>query len=855
MNTTDLFKYFADNSNKKYEGYHGCISAICDPNQSLEKLASFGSRDQLIVGISPCFGRSDGDKSKYGEDLKYLYGINVRTPNNLKIVLPFFKMSDPDSELRLDHAFKTNQIRRYVPEFAARFRIRELTLIADRKNGVILADSIKILSCTTEDDKPLSDDDKEQLADFLADKTGFFAIWATSLEMEGTIYLWITSEDFNVADEGRSLSNIIAVTNNYDALMRNIIPQRPSFLNFLFLIKARYLYDLEKKQRDSAINAAKAAIMSRNMSHNLGSHVMYYIKQKLHSVQKILDEGVLSNLSEFDLSNVSSIAELIAILDKLQESGSNKDLEMPFLVGLGRFINYLQERQDYIATVATDYIPANSTISFKDFIYDELKPDLRYDRHKKAGSSSSETRRQQPKNLLMDYIAYSEKYEGSDSIRIRFGAFDGTNPKFAFENGVELKGVYDESSPEFKSFRNLRDFNVALPGGVIGRQALFSIMENVIRNAAKHSERRSDGLLAIDFDILGYDDEDLFSGLRCIDVTSGNNQELAVDVLERRYKASANKYFMLGITNNMPNTPDSVDKLVRGLAIPYIKEDSTMEDSGKGLKEIRISASWMRGYQHDLNIPPSEPPAVSIRALPYYDEAEGKTVEDRLMIQYVICLPKPRFVVIVVPPEMYDRECNEVLKKIGCELVIDEDSASRPLYDYDLVIFCSKNVDLDRLIPFLSARYVSYDDEVVSHLEKLIDAIRCNEDIAVLSDYINDFYRLWYTHSSCTSSYETRLPALTILDDKALIAKMDDEKIKKMVNSSPLVLTSTSDSAIEYHDSVVYSTHYQSMCHVDAVEIREKLKNAAFIEGITGNNSTDLLSVRPSGTTNGYTSI
>jgi hypothetical protein len=29
--------------------------------------------------------------------------------------------------------------------------------------------------------------------------------------------------------------------------------------------------------------------MSRNMSHNLGSHVMFYIKQKLQSVSKIVD--------------------------------------------------------------------------------------------------------------------------------------------------------------------------------------------------------------------------------------------------------------------------------------------------------------------------------------------------------------------------------------------------------------------------------------------------------------------------------------------------------------------------------------------------------------------------------------
>ena len=116
----------------------------------------------------------------------------------------------------------------------------------------------------------------------------------------------------------------------------------------------------EKIGKES-IRAAKAAIMSRNMSHNLGSHVMAYLKQDLADVQDILRSEVLRNL-EFN-------------------SGDHQNLELPFLVGLGRFISYLQERQDFIATVCTDYIPYSSPVNFKDSIYDELNPDYRSIRH------------------------------------------------------------------------------------------------------------------------------------------------------------------------------------------------------------------------------------------------------------------------------------------------------------------------------------------------------------------------------------------------------------------------------------------------------------------------------------------
>jgi len=46
-----------------------------------------------------------------------------------------------------------------------------------------------------------------------------------------------------------------------------------------------YLFNAGKQLADSlqseAIKSAKAAIMSRNMSHNIGSHVLYYLRQNL----------------------------------------------------------------------------------------------------------------------------------------------------------------------------------------------------------------------------------------------------------------------------------------------------------------------------------------------------------------------------------------------------------------------------------------------------------------------------------------------------------------------------------------------------------------------------------------------
>lgn len=150
--------------------------------------------------------------------------------------------------------------------------------------------------------------------------------------------------------------------------------------------------------RKEAVKSAKAAIMSRNMSHNLGSHVMSYIKQNLSSVNNMIHDNVLSQLfqneEEFKqfftyIKNNCANEALAESVQRFKDINESDEIALPFFVGLGQFISYLQERQDFIATIATDYVPYYSTVNFKDFIYDELNPDKRYERHKDDRRTSS----------------------------------------------------------------------------------------------------------------------------------------------------------------------------------------------------------------------------------------------------------------------------------------------------------------------------------------------------------------------------------------------------------------------------------------------------------------------------------
>lgn len=614
-------------------------------------------------------------------------------------------------------------------------------------------------------------------------------------------------------------------------------------------IRTRYIYDLNMKNLWEATKSAKAAIMSRNMSHNLGSHVMFYIKQKLQSVSKIVDNKVLDNIIP---RTIDDIAKAVKIADVVAKVNENKDIELPFLVGLGQFINYLQERQDYIATIATDYIPANSTISFKDFVYDELKPELRYERHHPTEDSRKNDAGWQPGNLLLDYIAYSEGYRSCDDIEILFGEFDGRTPQ-------------DGSHAE-KDFKKLREFNIAVPGGVIGRQAIFSIFENIIRNAAKHSERRNDNKLVLQLSLLDKTDA-LFQSERFISKREDNQAQyekfgrhLADLYVGDSKSESLDKYHILRIKIDMPNDPNSVQNLVTKLADPYI-EDGRMKETAKGLKEIRISAAWLRGYSIDTIIPATEPPAISIYS-DFFNKNDQK--DQRVTLSYILCIPKPCRVAFVKDEQ--DREyktINEVLGLYGCKVFVNPfklekqeecDKLINEIANYEIV--CMPKHLEEQLRSFVSSRCIT-DNETTN---RLFEDLRKSTDKKVIDDLVGSIYEEWFR-----DAYNGNTPKLVIADGKAvqnkkkangslscdsnviltttgMIADEDNTSNQKSVsgNNASISETKTTVTQEDVRGAVVYSTHFKGLVSKSEGPdgYNTWLQDAICIESVTGNNST-----------------
>ena len=695
----------------------------------------------------------------------------------------------------------------------------------------------------------------------------------------------------------------------------NCIP----LLDVISIIKSLYIDDVYAAARNESRKSAKAAIMSRNMSHNLGSHVMAYLKQHLCSVTNILQDNILS-----DFISSSSFQELQA---KIEEAKRVKDstvkyvkevsteegsLALPFLVGLGYFISYLQERQDFIATIATDYIPYYSTVNFKDFIYDEINPDKRYLRHK-------DRKNLQPDNILLGNIPRSEGLGRTISpteaeigklsdIVIKLRRFDG-NP-VVNEGNIVLSGRQEA----YDDLERMRKIDVSLPGGMVGRQAVFSIIENIVRNAAKHGNWRSEGRLELTFDFIDKEEiievgtlvhkkrelENQLNYVKTPEKFSEIQRELRdvikslkedcdeshlslKEVLWLFYSGALDKddLFFVTITDNVKTSFEAVSKLRDALREDYIDDNGVMTDGNKGIKELRISAAWLRGGKEESEYYyPSpkewitEPQTTKKAPLMYARQSNGH-------LQYIFCLLIPKRVAIVSKSFRKDVKLNKLAQKCLADSYwkeftpteyIEEDNKS-----YDFVL-CDGEDCFKTIRPYSSSRLAKISSVEGVDRDRLF---RCLQDGISEKECSRIELCLYRYFSSCDEGND-----FICVDDKKAFARYQDfpsvveykwvtesedpvtkEKKGYFIRSINNVQEKVHEinglfdgmALVSEHDyrkigqvlitdgggfgKFVYRTHHDMNEEFNRFmgELRNNYKGCCFVESVTGNSSTDRL--------------
>ena len=366
------------------------------------------------------------------------------------------------------------------------------------------------------------------------------------------VYFWIGREcDDLLRDGTQYLSNILVVSSKEEHL-HFVKRHHIDFLRFLFQMELAYASLLEKAKKVESIKSAIAAIMSRNMSHNLGSHYLYYTKNQLAS-----------------------------LADSFDEAG-------PEIRGAAKVLGYMQARMDYLATIVSGDKYPYGAVFFKGQIFDELTIDDFSKRHfhDEIDEESGKNKKfKRTTNYLLQNLVLSENFTRQSVLEVQGGKIKegakGIRIQIKYKD-YTFTGLAENEGREEKAKLAISRLCIALPGGVMSIHAFYNVIENLIRNSAKYHKN--------DFK------EELLFTIRI--------NELKPDVensLPARYEFIIfdNKANALEPYSSEDQRPliKKMNSELCGLKI--LTDKNELDKSAKGLKEMLFSTLWMRAYTYE----------------------------------------------------------------------------------------------------------------------------------------------------------------------------------------------------------------------------------------------------------------
>jgi hypothetical protein len=222
-------------------------------------------------------------------------------------------------------------------------------------------------------------------------------------------------------------------------------------LNSLFRSAANICrtFSLERLlTRKSTLNAL-SVIMSRAMSHNFGAHVLSRLvtPKSLNYAELMIDGQYISFLDNPILKTNN-----LSFLDKCYNIDNLKNEKLSY------FFSYLKTRQDLLADIV-----------------------------------SSTPQIQTSRWFIKDIM------EGLDRNRIMLNKISGVNDfnyRFEFE-GIICDCMGKDSNCPKCNGNSKDDIEVSLSNDILGQHALYIIIENIIRNTAKHKPNNNENVFTI----------------------------------------------------------------------------------------------------------------------------------------------------------------------------------------------------------------------------------------------------------------------------------------------------------------------------------------------------------------------
>ena len=543
---------------------------------------------------------------------------------------------------------------------------------------------------------------------------------------------------------------------------------------FSGLFDDKQIEELEAMASSENKRAAGVSIIARNISHNLGSHTLSYTKNKLSLEQRIIESGLLTGIFREGPGGTLELNEALIEQVKIRENATSAKrkhkitinrnaLKTPYLKALGAFQGHLQERQDYIGSIAAGRKPYFGNINFNELIFNAfVRPDTE---NKGNGKEPTDDSVKLDKNILLEHIAFSEGYTRED-IEINFSCLGSLRGK---EKQLE----------------------VSMPSGILGRQGLFAIWENFIRNTAKHGIRKA----------------------------KRPNRKLRIDIKIEDYNP-ASDYYRIRLCDNSGNTDEKIiHKIRESINSALITKDGRVNEDHKGIKEIQIAAAWLR------NISPAE--IENFSAKPPILSAEK--VDQHLELTFYLLKPRK---VLIISNKQHRGALPVGWKLIGSYNIQQNENLSYQFILFDKDLDLNQDEELRNQIKYTSVRRM-LDYDVAGLFQRLEEFD--NEKILALE---TELYKDWIDDKKLSHKIASS-HKIAIIDEVGINGtKLGRNEIEK-----GLVEFHTTTSKNIKDAKIIFRTHNDNVPQFRAFQEGNKAlyKQSVYIEGISGGNSTHRL--------------
>lgn len=315
--------------------------------------------------------------------------------------------------------------------------------------------------------------------------------------------------------------------------------------------------------------AAVAAIISRNHSHHIGSHVV-----PRTDIKKIEERIKKLSCGNYSYDCQTACTEVVPKLEALSD-----------IVNIlkGRLDGYVQKKADFVAEIATEPLTTTKDVKlFDEVILGFINNVLLMDN---LGANEGVRYKNCCNNRLKLYFKVnsmdlSAKYKATGCTKNEYSDQQypyATNCQCCCNKELQR----DSIAPAGK------DVNIAVPGS-LGEFAFFAFLENFIRNGIKHNKKDLDEKPNEDFKVhielteLDTDDRNEFYKVEVYDNFSDPEKEISVEDIDGNGVKTENKIKL----------PEYLQSCIQK---PIVNDDGSLRKEAWGIAEMKIMATLLRG--------------------------------------------------------------------------------------------------------------------------------------------------------------------------------------------------------------------------------------------------------------------